>query len=227
MCIFGLSKTGGIRMSKIIISPSILSSDFANLGRDIRMIEKAGADWVHVDVMDGHFVPNITIGVPVVKSIRKVTGLPLDVHLMIENPRKFIKPFADAGANIITFHYEAVERTEILELSEYIKNFGLKSGLAIKPDTNPEEIIEYIGGFDMILVMTVEPGFGGQEFIKICAQKLPFFREYADEDLILQVDGGINDETARVCTRLGANSLVAGSYIFNSENVSEAIESLR
>ncbi len=227
MCIFGLSKTGGIRMSKIIISPSILSSDFANLGRDIRMIEKAGADWVHVDVMDGHFVPNITIGVPVVKSIRKVTGLPLDVHLMIENPRKFIKPFADAGANIITFHYEAVERTEILELSEYIKNFGLKSGLAIKPDTNPEEIIEYIGGFDMILVMTVEPGFGGQEFIKICAQKLPFFREYADEDLILQVDGGINDETARVCTRLGANSLVAGSYIFNSENVSEAIGSLR
>ena len=214
-------------MSKIIISPSILSSDFANLGRDIRMIEKAGADWVHVDVMDGHFVPNITIGVPVVKSIRKVTGLPLDVHLMIENPRKFIKPFADAGANIITFHYEAVERTEILELSEYIKNFGLKSGLAIKPDTNPEEIIEYIGGFDMILVMTVEPGFGGQEFIKICAQKLPFFREYADEDLILQVDGGINDETARVCTRLGANSLVAGSYIFNSENVSEAIGSLR
>ena len=227
MCIFGLSKTGGIRMSKIIISPSILSSDFANLGRDIRMIEKAGADWVHVDVMDGHFVPNITIGVPVVKSIRKVTGLPLDVHLMIENPRKFIKPFADAGANIITFHYEAVERTEILELSEYIKNFGLKSGLAIKPDTNPEEIIEYIGGIDMILVMTVEPGFGGQEFIKICAQKLPFFREYADEDLILQVDGGINDETARVCTRLGANSLVAGSYIFNSENVSEAIGSLR
>ena len=227
MCIFGLSKTGGIRMSKIIISPSILSSDFANLGRDIRMMEKAGADWVHVDVMDGHFVPNITIGVPVVKSIRKVTGLPLDVHLMIENPRKFIKPFADAGANIITFHYEAVERTEILELSEYIKNFGLKSGLAIKPDTNPEEIIEYIGGFDMILVMTVEPGFGGQEFIKICAQKLPFFREYADEDLILQVDGGINDETARVCTRLGANSLVAGSYIFNSENVSEAIGSLR
>ena len=227
MCIFGLSKTGGIRMSKIIISPSILSSDFANLGRDIRMIEKAGADWVHVDVMDGHFVPNITIGVPVVKSIRKVTGLPLDVHLMIENPRKFIKPFADAGANIITFHYEAVERTEILELSEYIKNFGLKSGLAIKPDTNPEEIIEYIGGFDMILVMTDEPGCGGQEVIKICVQKLPFFREYADEDLILQVDGGINDETARVCTRLGANSLVAGSYIFNSENVSEAIGSLR
>lgn len=227
MCVFGLQKAGSIRMPKVIISPSILSSDFANLGRDIRMVEKAGADWVHIDVMDGHFVPNITIGVPVVKSIRKVTNLPLDVHLMIENPEKYIKPFAEAGANIITFHYEAVERNEILDISEYIKSFGLQSGLAIKPATNPAEILEYIGGLDMILVMTVEPGFGGQKFINKCAQKLPFFREYAGEELILQVDGGINAETARVCTKLGANSLVAGSYIFNSENVSEAIESLR
>lgn len=214
-------------MPKVIISPSILSSDFANLGRDIRMVEKAGADWIHVDVMDGHFVPNITIGVPVVKSIRKVTNLPLDVHLMIENPEKFIKPFAEAGANIITFHYEAVERNEIIRLANYIKSFGIQSGLAIKPATKPEDILEYIGAFDMILVMTVEPGFGGQKFISKCAQKLSCFRAYGDEDLILQVDGGINDETARVCTKLGANSLVAGSYIFNSENISEAIDSLR
>ena len=227
MCIFGLQKAGGFRMPKVIISPSILSSDFANLGRDIRMVEKAGADWIHVDVMDGHFVPNITIGVPVVKSIRKVTNLPLDVHLMIENPEKFIKPFAEAGANIITFHYEAVERNEIIRLANYIKSFGIQSGLAIKPATMPEDILEYIGAFDMILVMTVEPGFGGQKFISKCAQKLSCFRAYGDEDLILQVDGGINAETARVCTKLGANSLVAGSYIFNSENVSEAIESLR
>ena len=227
MCIFGLQKAWGFRMPKVIISPSILSSDFANLGRDIRMVEKAGADWIHVDVMDGHFVPNITIGVPVVKSIRKVTNLPLDVHLMIENPEKYIKPFAEAGANIITFHYEAVERNEIIRLANYIKSFGIQSGLAIKPATKPEEILEYIGAFDMILVMTVEPGFGGQKFISKCAQKLSCFREYGDEDLILQVDGGINAETARVCTKLGANSLVAGSYIFNSENVSEAIESLR
>ena len=227
MCIFGLQKAWGFRMPKVIISPSILSSDFANLGRDIRIVEKAGADWIHVDVMDGHFVPNITIGVPVVKSIRKVTNLPLDVHLMIENPEKFIKPFAEAGANIITFHYEAVERNEIIRLANYIKSFGIQSGLAIKPATKPEDILEYIGAFDMILVMTVEPGFGGQKFISKCAQKLSCFRAYGDEDLILQVDGGINDETARVCTKLGANSLVAGSYIFNSENVSEAIESLR
>ena len=153
MCIFGLQKAWGFRMPKVIISPSILSSDFANLGRDIRIVEKAGADWIHVDVMDGHFVPNITIGVPVVKSIRKVTNLPLDVHLMIENPEKFIKPFAEAGANIITFHYEAVERNEIIRLANYIKSFGIQSGLAIKPATKPEEILEYIGAFDMILVM--------------------------------------------------------------------------
>ena len=214
-------------MSKVIISPSILSSDFANLGRDIHEIEKAGADWVHIDVMDGHFVPNITIGVPVVKSIRKVTKLPLDVHLMIDNPKKFIKPFAESGADIITFHYEAVDRNDVIEIAQYIKDFDIKAGLAIKPNTNPEEILEYVAYFDMILVMTVEPGFGGQDFISRCAQKLPFIREFAEGDLILQVDGGINRETARVCTKLGANSLVAGSYIFNAENISDAISSLR
>ncbi len=214
-------------MPKIIISPSILSSDFANLEKEIKEIEKAEADWVHIDVMDGHFVPNITIGVPVVKSIKKVTKLPLDVHLMIDNPKKYIKPFAQAGADILTFHYEAVERNEVIEIAQYIKDFDIKAGLAIKPNTNPEEILEYISYFDMILVMTVEPGFGGQEFISKCAQKLPFIREFAEGDLILQVDGGINRETARVCTKLGANSLVAGSYIFNSENISDAIYSLR
>lgn len=227
MRLYSLPKTGSVRMPKIIISPSILSSDFANLEKEIKEIEKAEADWVHIDVMDGHFVPNITIGVPVVKSIKKVTKLPLDVHLMIDNPKKYIKPFAQAGADILTFHYEAVERNEVIEIAQYIKDFDIKAGLAIKPNTNPEEILEYISYFDMILVMTVEPGFGGQEFISKCAQKLPFIREFAEGDLILQVDGGINRETARVCTKLGANSLVAGSYIFNSENISDAIYSLR
>ena len=227
MRLYSLPKTGSVRMPKIIISPSILSSDFANLEKEIKEIEKAEADWVHIDVMDGHFVPNITIGVPVVKSIKKVTKLPLDVHLMIDNPNKYIKPFAQAGADILTFHYEAVERNEVIEIAQYIKDFDIKAGLAIKPNTNPEEILEYISYFDMILVMTVEPGFGGQEFISKCAQKLPFIREFAEGDLILQVDGGINRETARVCTKLGANSLVAGSYIFNSENISDAIYSLR
>lgn len=214
-------------MPKVIVSPSILSSDFANLGRDIRMIEKAGADWVHIDVMDGHFVPNISIGIPVVKSIRKVTKLPFDVHLMIENPKKYIKAFADAGADIITFHFEAVERKDVVAIADYIKSLGLKAGISIKPKTNVEEIIEYIGYFDLILIMTVEPGFGGQQFIPECAQKISILRQFADEKLIIQVDGGINSQTARVCTRLGANSLVAGNYIFNAENIEEAIKSLR
>lgn len=214
-------------MPKVIVSPSILSSDFANLGRDIRMIEKAGADWVHIDVMDGHFVPNISIGIPVVKSIRKVTKLPFDVHLMIENPKKYIKAFADAGADIITFHFEAVERKDVVAIADYIKSLGLKAGISIKPKTNVEEIIEYIGYFDLILIMTVEPGFGGQQFISECAQKISILRQFADEKLVIQVDGGINSQTARVCTRLGANSLVAGNYIFNAENIEEAIKSLR
>ena len=214
-------------MPKVIVSPSILSSDFANLGRDIRMIEKAGADWVHIDVMDGHFVPNISIGIPVVKSIRKVTKLPFDVHLMIENPKKYIKAFADAGADIITFHFEAVERKDVVAIADYIKSLGLKAGISIKPKTNVEEIIEYIGYFDLILIMTVEPGFGGQQFIPECAQKISILRQFADEKLIIQVDGGINSQTARVCTRLGANSLVAGNYIFNAENIEDAIKSLR
>lgn len=227
MCIFSLSKIGSFRVSEVIISPSILSSDFANLGRDIRLIENCGADWVHIDVMDGHFVPNITIGVPVVKSIRRVTKLPFDVHLMIENPKKYIKSFAEAGADIITFHFEAVERRDVIEIADYIKSFGIKAGLSIKPKTPPDEIIEYIGYFDLILVMTVEPGFGGQEFMPECAQKIPLIKRFADEKLIIQVDGGINAQTARVCTRLGANSLVAGSYIYNAENIEDAIKSLR
>lgn len=214
-------------MPKVIVSPSILSSDFANLGRDIRTIEKYGADWVHIDVMDGHFVPNLTLGAPVVKSIRKVTQLPFDVHLMIENPKKYIKDFANAGADIITFHYEAVERKDILDVVDYIKSFGIKAGLSIKPKTSVQEIIEYVSYLDLILIMTVEPGFGGQEFITNCAQKIPVLKSLADSKLIIQVDGGINAQTARVCTELGANSLVAGSYIFNSDDIGLAINSLR
>ena len=214
-------------MSEVIISPSILSSDFANLGRDIRFMEKSGADWIHIDVMDGHFVPNITIGAPVVKSIRKVTQMPFDVHLMIENPKNYIKDFIEAGVDIVTFHYEAVPRSEIIEMAKYIKGLGVKAGLSIKPKTNPEEILEYLPYFDLLLVMTVEPGFGGQKFMRECAEKIDLIKRFADESMIIQVDGGINSETARVCTELGANSLVAGSYIFNSEDYENAIKSLR
>lgn len=212
---------------KIIISPSILSADFANLERDIQTVEKAGADWIHVDVMDGHFVPNITIGVPVVKSIRKVTSLPLDVHLMIENPEKYIEPFAAAGADILTFHYEAVNNSKISEIIEQIHSFGIKAGLSIKPKTNPDEILKYLTKLDLLLVMTVEPGFGGQKFMHDCAEKIKIIKSNAPKDLIIQVDGGINDITGEICKSYGANSLVAGNYIYKSDNIEQAIKSLR
>ncbi len=215
-------------MSKeIIVSPSILSADFANLERDIKLVEDNGADWIHVDVMDGHFVPNITIGIPVVKSLKRFAKKPLDVHLMIDNPEKYIEDFAKAGADIITFHYEAVKPENIEEICKKIQNLGCKAGISIKPKTNQNDLIPYLQFVDMVLVMTVEPGFGGQEFMHYCAQKIPTIRQNGKEDLIIQVDGGINDVTSKVCVSLGANSLVAGSYIYKSTNVKKAIESLR
>lgn len=212
---------------EIIVSPSILSADFANLERDIKLIEDNGADWIHVDVMDGHFVPNITIGIPVVKALKRFAKKPLDVHLMIDNPEKYIEDFAKAGSDIITFHYEAVNPEHIEEICKKIKSFGCKVGISIKPKTNQNEIIPYLPFVDMVLVMTVEPGFGGQEFMHYCAQKIPTIRENGKEDLIVQVDGGINDTTSKICISLGANSLVAGSYIYKSKDIKHAIESLR
>lgn len=214
-------------MANIIVSPSILSADFANLERDIKLVERNGADWIHVDVMDGHFVPNITIGIPVVKSIKKVTTLPLDVHLMIENPEKYIEDFANAGADILTFHYEAVKKENIKSLITKIKNLGAKAGLSIKPKTQPEEILEFLPDLDLVLVMTVEPGFGGQKFMADCAEKIKVIKPHATEHLFIQVDGGINEETGKTCTEYGANSLVAGSYIYKAENIKEAILSLK
>lgn len=208
-----------------IISPSILSADFANLERDIKVVENAGADWLHIDVMDGHFVPNITIGIPVVKSIKKVASIPLDVHLMIENPEKYIKGFKDAGADVITFHYEAVE--DILSVVKMIQSLGAKAGLSIKPKTKAEEIYEFLPYLDLVLIMTVEPGFGGQSFIHDCAEKIAKIKQKASEKLIIQVDGGINNVTGHICTSLGANSLVAGNYIYGSENIAQAIRSLK
>ncbi len=212
--------------NEIIISPSILSADFTELGRDVKAVEDAGADWIHVDVMDGHFVPNISIGVPVVKSLKRVARVPLDVHLMIENPEKYVGAFAKAGADIITFHYEATQdKTE--SVISLIRSFNLKVGISIKPKTNQEVLFPYLDKIDMVLVMTVEPGFGGQEFMGYCAHKIPYIRGKAPENLIIQVDGGINEKTANICKSLGANSLVAGSYIYGSEDINSAIKSLR
>ena len=211
-------------MNNLIISTSILSADFMNLETEINAVKDCGTKWVHIDVMDGHFVPNISIGVPVVKSIRKKTDMFLDTHLMIENPEKYIEAFAKAGSDLITFHLEATENPK--KVIELIKSFGKKVGISIKPKTEARAVFPYLKDVDLVLVMTVEPGFGGQEFMHDCAMKIPEIRENASDELIIQVDGGINNLTGKICKSLGANSLVAGSYIYGSDNYQKAIDSL-
>ena len=210
----------------MIIAPSILSSDFANLENEIKRLEENGADWVHVDVMDGHFVPNLTIGAPVVKALKRVTKIPLDVHLMIENPAKYVKDFALAGADIITFHYEATKETTF-DVINIIKSYGVKVGISIKPKTSVNAIRPYLDMVDLVLIMTVEPGFGGQKFMEDCADKIIEVKAYSNKDIIVEVDGGVNAQTSQHCKKCGADALVAGNYVFSSDNMKEAIASLR
>lgn len=208
-----------------IISPSILAADFANLQREISQVEDAGADWLHIDVMDGHFVPNLTVGMPVVASVKRITNLPLDVHLMIEEPQKYVEDFVNAGADIITFHYEAVDN--VSELIDTIKSKGVKVGISIKPNTQACDIFEFLPKLDVVLVMTVEPGFAGQSFIHDCAQKITQIKQNAPESLIIEVDGGINNVTGHICTSLGANALVSGNYIYGHKDIVQAVQSLK
>lgn len=212
----------------IKIAPSILSADFANLGRDIQIIENAGADWLHIDVMDGCFVPNISMGVPIVKSIRKISKLVFDVHLMINNPEKYIKDFAQSGADIITVHAEA---TNHLHRSiQMIKNEGKKAGVALNPAT-PLNVLEYVlDEVDMVLLMSVNPGFGGQKFIPSAYEKISAVRRMIMDkqlNIDLQVDGGIGIDNIAKAAGCGANILVAGSAIFNSEDMTATIQKMR
>lgn len=203
------------------IAPSILSADFANLERDIRTIAQSGADWVHVDVMDGIFVPNITIGIPVVGALRGVTELPLDVHLMIDRPIRYVDDFAKAGADIITIHVEADEPQNTLAALDKIHAASCKAGIVLKPKTPAEVALPYLAKCDMILVMTVEPGFGGQKFMQAQMAKLHQLRIWCNDvhpDCLLEVDGGVDLVTQAVCKENGADVLVAGSAFFKAEN---------
>ena len=210
------------------IAPSILSADFARLGEEINDVERGGADYIHVDVMDGHFVPNITIGPLIVEAIRPVTKLPLDVHLMIENPDQYIEAFAKAGADYITVHVEASRHLH--RTIQLIKSTGVKAGVVLNPATPVDSLKHIIEDVDMVLLMSVNPGFGGQKFISSVVPKIRQVRELADSlnpELEIEVDGGVNEETAKLCVEAGANVLVAGSAVFNKEDRGAAIASLR
>jgi ribulose-phosphate 3-epimerase len=206
------------------IAPSILSADFGRLGSEVEKLEKSGADWVHVDVMDGVFVPNITIGPGVVKSIRRFSKLPFDVHLMIVEPEKFVDAFADAGSDIITIHLEATK--DVRGTLKKIRSRGKRAGLSINPETPFSSIVPYVGDLDLLLIMTVNPGFGGQEFKTECLAKIREARRYASDNgtvFDIEVDGGINSITGELCVTAGANVLAAGNALFGSGDMRSEI----
>lgn len=212
------------------IAPSILAGNFANLEEDIRQIEKSGADLVHVDVMDGLFVPNITVGIPVVKALRRVTSLPLDVHLMIDRPIRYAEEFIKAGADCLTVHLEADTPGNVGRALETIRALGCKAGLSLKPGTAAEEAVPFLELCDLILVMTVEPGFGGQRFRPEQMEKLKTLRRLLEErslNCLLEVDGGVDETTCRLCRDSGADILVTGSAFFKAPNKAALVAALK
>ena len=214
----------------IKVAPSILSADFVNLERDIRKLSETGVDYVHVDVMDGIFVPNITIGIPVVAAIRRITALPLDVHLMIDRPIRYIDQFCKAGSDLLTVHVEADTEENTLEALKKIRANGVRAAVSIKPNTPAKAVLPFLPLCDLILMMTVEPGFGGQAFMEHLMPKLRQLRAYIDDQnpaCELEVDGGVNEKTAMICRENGANVLVAGSAYFKAADPAAFVRALK